>query len=99
VKYQSILRTAEREARNKERGAWSACANRTEDNKESKQQTSNEACNIKGNISYEDKEKIYHVPGCEYYEQTVINEDKGERWFCSETEARNAGWRKARNCS
>ncbi len=53
---------------------------------------------IKGNISYTTGERIYHVPGCEYYAQTVINTDYGERWFSSEAEAVAAGWRKAQNC-
>lgn len=53
-------------------------------------------CNIKGNISYNTGEAIYHVPGQEYYDATVISASKGERWFCSEAEARQAGWRKAR---
>lgn len=35
------------------------------------------ACDIKGNISYETEEKIYHVPGCQSYNATVINEAKG----------------------
>jgi endonuclease YncB( thermonuclease family) len=52
-------------------------------------------CNIKGNISVNTGERIYHVPGQEYYEQTVISSWKGERWFCSEEEARAAGWRRA----
>lgn len=52
-------------------------------------------CNIKGNISAKG-ERIYHVPGQKYYSQTKISEGKGERWFCSEAEARQAGWRKAR---
>ena len=53
-------------------------------------------CNIKGNISYNTGEHIYHVPGQQYYYQTVISRDKGERWFCSEDEARKAGWRKSK---
>lgn len=52
-------------------------------------------CNIKGNISAKG-ERIYHVPGQEHYDRTRITESKGERWFCSEGEARSAGWRKAR---
>lgn len=52
----------------------------------------NAACNIKGNISA-DGERIYHVPGQKYYSATVINQAKGERWFCSEAEAVAAGWR------
>lgn len=50
------------------------------------------ACVIKGNISSEG-EKIYHVPGGTFYDETQISISKGERWFCSESEALNAGWR------
>ncbi len=57
----------------------------------------NPACKIKGNISLNSGERIYHVPGQDYYAKTRISVGKGERWFCSESEARAAGWRKARN--
>lgn len=53
-------------------------------------------CRIKGNISVNTGERIYHVPGQEYYEETRISREKGERWFCSENDARAAGWRKSR---
>lgn len=53
-------------------------------------------CNIKGNVSYNNGQRIYHLPGQEYYDKTVIDPRKGERWFCSEEEARQAGWRRAR---
>lgn len=52
-------------------------------------------CRIKGNVS-RDGTRIYHVPGGKYYERTRIRPSKGERWFCSEAEARSAGWRKSR---
>lgn len=52
-------------------------------------------CAIKGNISSSGK-RIYHVAGQRFYEQTGINTNKGERWFCSADEAVKAGWRKAR---
>jgi hypothetical protein len=52
-------------------------------------------CNIKGNISFRTGERIYHVPGGKFYDATRINPSKGERWFCSEEEARAAGWRKS----
>jgi micrococcal nuclease len=55
------------------------------------------SCAIKGNISAT-KEKIFHVLGCPNYGQTVIDTTKGERMFCSEQEAKDAGWRKALNC-
>ena len=47
-------------------------------------------CLIKGNISRDGK-RIYHVPGGQYYERTRISPSKGERWFCSEAEARTQG--------
>jgi hypothetical protein len=52
-------------------------------------------CNIKGNVS-SSGERIYHVPGQRYYSDTRIEPHKGERWFCSEAEARAAGWRRAK---
>jgi hypothetical protein len=52
-------------------------------------------CVIKGNISLRG-ERIYHVPGQRYYDQTRINWVLGERWFCTEREAIAAGWRKAK---
>ena len=52
-------------------------------------------CLIKGNINREG-ERIYHLPGSTYYAATVIDESAGERWFCSEAAALNAGWRASR---
>ncbi|MBW5444692.1 nuclease [Cohnella sp. CFH 77786] len=44
---------------------------------------------IKGNVNAKG-DKIYHVPGGSSYRNT-----KPERWFCSEQEAADAGFRKA----
>lgn len=52
-------------------------------------------CNIKGNVSTQG-ERIYHVPGQKYYNDTRISRSHGERWFCSEEEARAAGWRRSK---
>lgn len=49
-------------------------------------------CTIKGNISR--SRRIYHMPSSRDYDKVVINRDKGERYFCSEEEARTCGWRK-----
>jgi micrococcal nuclease len=54
-----------------------------------------EGCDIKGNISKKG-EKIYHLPGQNFYERTVISPEDGERWFCTEAEAEAAGWRKSK---
>jgi|LakMenEpi03Aug12_release.lakeMendotaPanAssembly.Ray.scaffolds.fasta_scaffold134658_4 hypothetical protein len=52
-------------------------------------------CNIKGNISVSSGDRLYHVVGMEDYEGTIITPSKGEKWFCSESEAIAAGWRRA----
>ncbi len=54
------------------------------------------SCRIKGNISMNGGERIYHLPGQVFYEETRIRPEFGERWFCTGTDARAAGWRKAR---
>ncbi|TVR96506.1 MAG: thermonuclease family protein [Rhodospirillales bacterium] len=52
-------------------------------------------CDIKGNINARG-ERIYHVPGGRWYDQTRIDPSQGQRWFCSEKEAKAAGWRRSR---
>ncbi len=53
----------------------------------------NTDCLIKGNINND--EKIYHMPDGQFYNRTIIDTSKGEKWFCSEIEAQTAGWRKS----
>ena len=53
------------------------------------------ACIIKGNIS-DRGERIYHMPGGAFYDRTRISSAKGERWFCTEADARAAGWRRSK---
>ena len=50
---------------------------------------------IKGNVNTQG-ERIYHMPGDEYYDDTRISASHGERWFCLEEEGRAAGWRRAK---
>ncbi|MGO7967136.1 succinoglycan biosynthesis protein exoi [Rhizobium ruizarguesonis] len=56
-----------------------------------------QSCKIKGNISIDTGERIFHVPGQRYYAQTKISPKYGERWFCSEAEGWAAGWRKSKS--
>ena len=53
-------------------------------------------CQIKGNISSRG-EKIYHLPNSKNYLKTKISTSRGEKWFCSEKEAQENGWRKPKN--
>jgi micrococcal nuclease len=102
VKYQDTFLQLQREARDAGRGLWGAvCASPTPAAPPAA--SGGAVCDysgtsepvIKGNIS-SSGEKIYHVPGQQYYDSTVIDESKGERWFCTELEAQAAGWRKSK---
>lgn len=92
VKYVDQLLIAQQEAREAKLGIWAndPCLSNL-----STPSNPSSDCTIKGNISTSG-EKIYHVPGQRYYEKTKIEENRGERWFCSEDEAQTAGWRKSK---
>ncbi len=88
----------EEEARAGGRGLWRAGSQspsefRADHRTTLAPQTPPSDCAIKGNIS--SSGKIYHLPDGQWYARTRINAGAGERWFCSEDEARAAGWRKA----
>jgi endonuclease YncB( thermonuclease family) len=92
------LLTLESEAKAEKRGLWGLSEARNMPPWEWRRsgggnQTGN--CQIKGNINSKG-DRIYHVPGSRSYAQTRINTSKGERWFCSEKEAIEAGWRAPR---
>jgi micrococcal nuclease len=104
-KYQAEFKQAQKEAEANKAGLWgdSVCPNTTTaagvtTTGAATQTNGTSTCNIKGNIG-STKEKIYHVIGCGSYAKTTIDESKGEKWFCTEKEAVDAGWRKALNCN
>ena len=41
----------------------------------------------------ESGERVYHTPDSRWYGLTEIDTGAGERWFCTEREALDAGWR------
>lgn len=55
-------------------------------------------CVIKGNWVLGTKQKTYHFPGCGEYNQTIIELYKGDRWFCTEKEAKKEGFVKGSDC-
>ncbi|MDM5292990.1 hypothetical protein QUF81_07235 [Peribacillus simplex] len=62
-----------------------------QDKKEADQAKTEKAClNIKGNTS-SSGEKIYHVPGGQFYDKT-----NPEQTFCTEGEAKSAGYRESK---
>jgi len=98
VKYQQLFLELQRQARAAGEGLWSACLAPTACPAEGPGCDYSGTCEpvIKGNISATTGEKIYHVPGGEFYDKTVIDEATGERWFCTEQEAIEAGWRRSK---
>lgn len=94
----------EREARQVRRGLWAGTFVKPWDWRRGERlppdapgetaRSAERKCHIKGNIS--GSGRIYHVPGSRHYDDTQINEATGERWFCSEDEAKAAGWRTPR---
>lgn len=101
IKYQDRFVAAQKVARESKIGLWGACPAESKTSAPPPlalpESGASGQCVIKGNIS-SSGEKIYHLPGCGSYAKTQINVDRGEHWFCSESEAQAAGWRKALNC-
>jgi endonuclease YncB( thermonuclease family) len=52
-------------------------------------------CAIRGNIT-RDGARIYHLPWGRDHTRVKMDLTRGKRWFCSEAEAEEAGWRRAR---
>lgn len=102
VRYSRDYVSAEKEASIANIGIWAGtledpAAYRAARNKAASQNVKQVAptdCRIKGNISKNGH--IFHVPGQKYYNNTKISAARGERWFCTEAEARSAGWRKSK---
>lgn len=96
----------ERDARSAKRGLWAGEFAMPETYRGEQRDTPREravatqpsrrdGCYIKGNVNGAG-ERIYHTPDSASYADTVVDEAKGERWFCTQAEARAAGWRPPR---
>jgi len=83
-KHQSTLIAAANQAHKEKTGLWENCAPDPE-----------AGCLIKGNLDKLDH-RWYHLPELRHYSQVVVNLGKGDQWFCTEEEAKEAGFKKAR---
>jgi len=81
----SVILDAEAEAKKLGKGIWRYCV-------------SDQGCEIKGNVRRDKGTSIYHLPNCYNWEKVVVDESKGDRWFCSEEEAVAAGFIKSEDC-
>ena len=96
-RYSTSYVAEERAAAAARRGLWGTEFVRPEDWRRGERRAAPPApedCRIKGNVS--SRGRIYHLPGSRWYGRTRIDPDRGERWFCSAAEAREAGWRAPR---
>ncbi|MBU1326879.1 thermonuclease family protein [Patescibacteria group bacterium] len=77
-------------ARQEKRGIYGACQSTTN--------SKNPKCLIKGNIDKSTDTHLYYISGCAQYAFTIVEEDIGEQWFCTEKEALAAGFTRAATC-
>jgi len=101
-RYLALLQAAEREAQKEKAGLWGECDYESaqagrENEREQASEPFDEKCVIKGNINKR-YEKDYFLPGCPNYKRVIIDPRKGERWFCTEKEAKEAGWQISAAC-
>ena len=79
-------------------GIWRAESDTPWDYREARWQLAKtrapEGCPVKGNIS--GAGRVYYLPWSNKYDRVRIQPNKGERWFCNEREAIQAGWRMTR---
>ncbi len=83
-------------ARSGKAGIWAGDAARPDDYRAQKWEEAKrdapDGCPIKGNTK--GGRRIYVLPWSQGYERVRMG-GKGDRWFCSESEARQAGWKPA----
>lgn len=86
--YEKVLSGAHEIARTRQLGIYSSVCRQME--------SPIRDCVVKGNVR--DGQKVYHVPGCFNYNDTIIDTSFGDQWFCTEVAATEAGFVKAPNC-
>jgi endonuclease YncB( thermonuclease family) len=98
VRYSTVYAPQEQTAKAARAGVWQGAYQPPWDYRARRwqvaEQTAPEGCPIKGNISRNGR--IYHAPWSPWYSRTKVSTTKGERWFCTEREAIQAGWRAPR---
>lgn len=99
-RYNRLFPAAEQEAKRENRGMWAACNYEKQDDPRRQQHTPppNPDCTIKGNISEQGFGLTYFVPGCNNYDRVQVDTRRGERYFCTEQEAIDAGFHRATDC-
>ncbi|MBU1557774.1 thermonuclease family protein [Patescibacteria group bacterium] len=102
VQHEQTLDIVESKAIKELAGIWGNCKDLPKYfNKEeiTDAQPTDRNCIIKGNVGQRGMgEKIYFIPGCSPYTRTKINIEDGDKYFCTEEEAQENGFRKSESC-
>lgn len=87
----------EDEAETERVGLWAGEADRPQDFRDKRweeaKKSAPEGCPIKGPVR--SGARVYVLPWAPSYNSTRVRASRGERWFCSEREAKEAGWTRA----
>lgn len=87
----------ENKARTEKNGLWAGEADRPQVWRDKRwaeaKEKAPDGCPIKGRIR--SGARVYVLPWSAAYDSVRLRSARGERWFCSETEAEAAGWRRA----
>jgi endonuclease YncB( thermonuclease family) len=97
VRYSSTYVALEAEARAAQLGIWQGLTQPAWDYRAeawtARAEAAPNGCAIKGNVTASGH--IYHMPWSPWYDRVRITGHANKRWFCSEAEAIEAGWRPA----
>jgi endonuclease YncB( thermonuclease family) len=94
-KYSSAYIEAEKTAKSARLGIWADRHIAPAEFQAAKGLRTPNICSVKGNVSAKG-EKIYHVPRQRDYDAVRISTAKGEAFFCTQAEAKAAGFRPSR---
>lgn len=82
------------EAQSAKAGLWSGTSRSPQDYRDERWKTASrdapQGCPIKGRVVANGK--VYILPWSRNYEKYRVRDGRGDKWFCSEDEARSAGW-------
>ena len=108
-RYRDLFSSSRNIARRENLGIWKECPKeafeqlqkrdrRSANRIENDSAPENHDCIIKGNISTQGHGKTYFLPGCSNYSRVHIDPSRGEKYFCTEAEAKKAGFTISANC-
>ncbi|MCD5381269.1 MAG: thermonuclease family protein [Candidatus Pacebacteria bacterium] len=99
-RYRYLFSAAQEEAKRDKKGMWGKCPGlETKEERQADSQPTDTQCTIKGNISEKSFGRTYFVEGCANYNRVKVDIGKGEKYFCTEEEAEEAGFERAGSCS